>query len=56
MSFMLMPKSAESAPETIKIAGIYSLTGPSSNLGSQVEVGYDMGIEDINKIGGVYVK
>jgi branched-chain amino acid transport system substrate-binding protein len=56
MSFMLMLTSAESAPETIKIGGIYSLTGPDSNLGSQVEVGYDMGIEDINKSGGVYVK
>jgi len=48
--------SKDKAPETIKIGGILSFTGPDSNIGSQVQAGYELAIEEINKKGGVYVK
>lgn len=44
------------APDILKIGGVYSLTGPDSSVGKQVETGYTMAIEEINKAGGVYVK
>jgi ABC-type branched-subunit amino acid transport system substrate-binding protein len=46
----------KTAPKTIKIGGILSFTGPDSNIGTQVQAGYEFAIEDINKTGGVYVK
>jgi len=48
--------NAEKTPETIKIGGVYSLTGADSSVGRQVETGYNMAIEDMNENGGVYVK
>jgi len=47
---------AADPPKTIKIGGVYSLTGADSSVGKQVETGYTMAIEDINKDGGVFVK
>ncbi len=47
---------AASPPQTIKIGGVYSLTGSDSNVGKQVEAGYNMAIEDLNRSGGVFVK
>jgi branched-chain amino acid transport system substrate-binding protein len=47
---------AADPPATIKIGGVYSLTGADSNVGKQVEAGYTLAIEDMNKKGGVFVK
>ena len=47
---------AADPPNTIKIGGVYSLTGADSNVGKQVESGYTMAIADINEKGGVFVK
>lgn len=44
------------APASIKIGGVYSLTGADSSVGAQVEAGYKLAIEAINKDGGVEVK
>lgn len=41
---------------TIKVGGIISLTGPDSNIGSQIQIGYEFAVEDINKAGGIFVK
>jgi branched-chain amino acid transport system substrate-binding protein len=47
---------AQGAPQLIAIGGVYSLTGPDSSVGKQVEEGYTMAVEEMNKDGGVYVK
>jgi branched-chain amino acid transport system substrate-binding protein len=43
------------APEFIEIGASIPLTGKFGALGSQVKVGYEYAIEDINAAGGVYV-
>jgi ABC-type branched-subunit amino acid transport system substrate-binding protein len=43
------------APEYIEIGASIPLTGKFGSLGSQVKVGYDYAIADINAAGGVYV-
>ncbi|PKO00086.1 MAG: hypothetical protein CVU42_04920 [Chloroflexi bacterium HGW-Chloroflexi-4] len=43
------------APEYIEIGASIPLTGKFGSLGSQVKVGYDYAIADINADGGVYV-
>ena len=43
------------APEYIEIGASIPLTGRFGSLGSQVKVGYDYAIADINAAGGVYV-
>ncbi len=43
------------APEFIEIGASIPLTGKFGSLGSQVKVGYDYAIADINAAGGVYV-
>jgi len=44
------------APEFIEIGASIPLTGKFGSLGSQVKVGYDYAIADINAAGGVYVE
>ncbi len=44
------------APEFIEIGASIPLTGKFGALGSQVKVGYDYAIADINAVGGVYVE
>lgn len=43
------------APEFIEIGASIPLTGKFGSLGSQVKVGYDYAIADINAAGGVFV-
>ncbi|RPI49987.1 MAG: hypothetical protein EHM49_09150, partial [Deltaproteobacteria bacterium] len=43
------------APEFIEIGASIPLTGKFGALGSQVKVGYEYAIADINAAGGVYV-
>jgi len=43
------------APEYIEIGASIPLTGKFGSLGSQVKVGYDYAIADINAAGGVFV-
>ncbi len=43
------------APEYIEVGASIPLTGKFGSLGSQVKVGYDYAIADINAAGGVYV-
>jgi branched-chain amino acid transport system substrate-binding protein len=43
------------APEFIEIGASIPLTGKFGSLGSQVKVGYDYAIADINATGGVFV-
>jgi branched-chain amino acid transport system substrate-binding protein len=44
------------APEYIEIGASIPLTGKFGSLGSQVKVGYQYAIDDINAAGGVYVE
>jgi branched-chain amino acid transport system substrate-binding protein len=44
------------APEFIEIGASIPLTGKFGSLGTQVKVGYDYAIADINAAGGVFVK
>jgi len=44
------------APETIKIGALNNMSGPMSALGQPANWGYQTAIDDINKVGGVYVK
>jgi len=44
------------APEYIEVGASIPLTGKFGSLGSQVKVGYDYAIADINANGGVYVE
>jgi branched-chain amino acid transport system substrate-binding protein len=44
------------APDALDIGAVIPLTGPESNLGPQVQAGYEMAADDINQRGGVYVK
>jgi branched-chain amino acid transport system substrate-binding protein len=44
------------APEFIEIGASIPLTGKFGSLGSQVKVGYEYAIEDINASGGVFIK
>jgi branched-chain amino acid transport system substrate-binding protein len=43
------------APEFIEIGASIPLTGRFGSLGSQVNVGYEYAVDDINAAGGVYV-
>jgi branched-chain amino acid transport system substrate-binding protein len=45
-----------SAPQTIPVGAIVSLSGFDSNLGHQAQAGYEIAAEEINKAGGVFVK
>lgn len=56
VSFAQPAAPAGPAPPSIKIGGVYSLTGADSSVGAQVEAGYKLAIEHINKDGGVLVK
>jgi branched-chain amino acid transport system substrate-binding protein len=47
---------AQSAPETIKISAVLSLTGPMSGLATQARDAYEIYVDKINKDGGVFVK
>jgi branched-chain amino acid transport system substrate-binding protein len=47
---------APPAPETIKIGALDNMSGPLSALGQPANWGYQTAIDDINKVGGVYVK
>jgi branched-chain amino acid transport system substrate-binding protein len=48
--------AAAAAPPTIPIGVPLSLSGRLSNLGNQCKAGYDIGVEEINRTGGVFVK
>lgn len=45
-----------SAPETIKVGAVVSLSGPFGSQGPEQKLGYQMAVEDLNKDGGVMVK
>jgi branched-chain amino acid transport system substrate-binding protein len=47
---------AKPAPEFIDIGGSVPLTGKYGSLGSQVKVGYEYAVADVNAAGGIYVK
>jgi len=58
LMFVLVTSSvaASSAPQTIAVGAIVSLSGFDSNLGHQAKAGYEMVVEDINASGGDLVK
>jgi branched-chain amino acid transport system substrate-binding protein len=45
-----------SAPETIKIGVMTSITGPDASSGGPSQFAFQLAIDDINKTGGVFVK
>ena len=47
---------ASSPPQTIKIGGAVSFTGPFASGGLESKFGYEQAVADINKAGGIYVK
>jgi len=47
---------AASAPQTIPVGVVVSLSGFDSNNGTQGKAGFELAAEDINRTGGVYVK
>jgi ABC-type branched-subunit amino acid transport system substrate-binding protein len=44
------------APKTIKLGSSCSLTGPFGSGGVMAKAGYEIAIEHINAMGGVFVK
>ena len=46
----------EEAPTSIKIGALLSLTGFDAGSGAPIKQGYELGVADINKDGGVYVE
>jgi len=47
---------AAEAPKTIKIGSSCPLTGPFGSGGAMLKAGYEIGVEDVNRNGGVFVK
>ena len=47
------PAGGAAAPSSIKIGAVVPLTGGNASLGDQVNNGYQVAVEDINKNGGV---
>ncbi len=45
-----------SAPDKISVGAVIPLTGRYAGGGAQVQRGYQLGVQDINAAGGVYVK
>ncbi len=57
LGFLLQSEvAAGEAPQTIKIGSAVSLTGILGGGGAQNKAGYEIGVEHINKKGGVFVK
>ena len=50
---MMLAATASHGQETIKIGGIFALSGPASFLGVPEERGFRMKIDEINKAGGL---
>jgi len=50
---MMLAATASHGQETIKIGGIFALSGPASFLGIPEERGFRMKIDEINKAGGL---
>jgi branched-chain amino acid transport system substrate-binding protein len=48
--------AAPAAPQTIPVGVVISLSGFDSNMGNQGKAGYEIGAEDVNRAGGVFVK
>jgi branched-chain amino acid transport system substrate-binding protein len=48
--------AAPAAPQTIPVGVVVSLSGFDSNLGNPSKAGYELGGEDVNRAGGVFVK
>ncbi|MBW2030247.1 MAG: amino acid ABC transporter substrate-binding protein [Deltaproteobacteria bacterium] len=55
LGLTVAPSSASTAPETIKLGCVISLTGPFAIGGSWIRQGYDIAVKHINETGGVYV-
>jgi branched-chain amino acid transport system substrate-binding protein len=47
---------AQTAPGSIKVSAVLSLTGPMADQGVQLKYGYEILVEKINGAGGVFVK
>src|SRR5438270_13889859 len=47
------PAGGAAAPSSIKIGAVIPLTGGNAGLGDQVNNGYQVAVDDINKAGGV---
>lgn len=56
MSAGPMEASGASAPETIKVGAVVSLSGAFGSQGPEQRLGYQMAVDDVNKEGGVAVK
>ena len=50
---LMLAATASHGQETIKIGGIFALSGPASFLGVPEERGFRMKIDEINKAGGL---
>jgi branched-chain amino acid transport system substrate-binding protein len=55
-AFLFEGAYGQKAPDALDIGAVIPLTGPESNLGPQVQAGYEMAVDDINQKGGVLVK
>jgi branched-chain amino acid transport system substrate-binding protein len=47
---------AAEEPETIKVGAVVSLSGPFGSQGPDQRLGYEFGVDDVNKAGGIFVK
>ena len=56
MSSGVFRAEAASAPETIKVGAVVSLSGPFGSQGPYQKMGYQVGVEDVNRNGGIHVK
>jgi branched-chain amino acid transport system substrate-binding protein len=53
---LLLPTAAMAQQPTIKVGGIFALSGPAAALGLSASEGVRYAIEDINKAGGLDIK
>ena len=57
LMWTFVPAHAQpTAPQTIKIGAMISLTGPDAAIGGPAKLGFELAIDEINKSGGVMVK
>lgn len=54
--FHAYAKPAPPTPEAIRIGSAISLTGRNASMGRELLRGYEIGIDDVNQAGGLFVK
>jgi branched-chain amino acid transport system substrate-binding protein len=56
LAVLCVSNTSDAAPESIKVSGVISVTGPMAGQGVQLHEAYEILTEKINASGGLYVK